>query len=620
MEELTNKILEIADKHLGSYKIVNGEIQAKYCPFCNGGKNRDQGTFYVGLYNGAYKCHRGHCEAKGSFTDLCRFFNEPITIKRYDPAKLVGTAKKTYSLPDPSKLHPLTDDIITYFATRRISEETLKAWKIASDENGNIVFPFYRGGELVFVKYREPKKYTKESKHPKEWQERNTEPILFGMDMVDVNKPLIITEGEIDALSLYEAGVKNVVSVPCGASAFDWVQICWDWLEHFQQICIFGDYDEPGTQMINTLTKRLGEERCLVPDEYPDLIVDGEFKGRVCKDANEILFVYGPETLKQLVEKCELAPVQGIIDLGSVQSIDPTTIPRIYTKIQDLDEAIGGLGEGGVTIVSGKRGEGKSTITGEFCLQAIQQGHNVCIYSGELSASKVFEWLCFQAVEARLITTKQDSRSNKIYAYVPDEIQKRVRQWFASRIFLYDNGWVGDGDPADSILDIFTVCAKRYGCSLFLVDNLMSALCSPDEENKAQARFVAKLKSFATKFKVHVILVAHPRKEKAGTLFTSDSVSGSSAITNLADIVLNIEKPDIRVTKNREFGETPFIRCQYNPVNRRIFQENKGDRIVYGWDHEGIQPPELQAMKMPQFRIKDREEYLPQDTFRQMPF
>ena len=91
--------------------------------------------------------------------------------------------------------------------------------------------------------------------------------------------------------------------------------------------------------------------------------------------------------------------------------------------------------------------------------------------------------------------------------------------------------------------EIFTICAKRYGCSLFLVDNLMSVLCSPEEENKAQARFVAKLKAFATKFNVHVILVAHPRKEKTGTVFTSDSVSGSSAITNLADIVLTRQAP-----------------------------------------------------------------------------
>ena len=77
----------------------------------------------------------------------------------------------------------------------------------------------------------------------------------------------------------------------------------------------------------------------------------------------------------------------------------------------------------------------------------------------------------------------------------------------------------------------------------------MMLLTSADEETKAQAKTVAKFKSFATKFKVHVIIIAHPKKEPAGTAFNNDSVSGSSAITNLADNVLSIEKPNIRINR-----------------------------------------------------------------------
>ena len=58
----------------------------------------------------------------------------------------------------------------------------------------------------------------------------------------------------------------------------------------------------------------------------------------------------------------------------------------------------------------------------------------------------------------------------------------------------------------------------------------MIALTSADEENKAQANFAAALKAFATKYKVHVILVAHPRKTQQGQKLTNDDVSGSSAI------------------------------------------------------------------------------------------
>ena len=96
----------------------------------------------------------------------------------------------------------------------------------------------------------------------------------------------------------------------------------------------------------------------------------------------------------------------------------------------------------------------------------------------------------------------------------------------------------------------------------------------------------------------------HPRKTKQGEAMTNDDVSGSSAITNLADNVFSLEKPSIRVLKNRDFGTTGFILCNYDPANRRIFQSNIGDHIVYSWDHTGIDIPERQACSLPEFAIQ----------------
>ena len=104
-----------------------------------------------------------------------------------------------------------------------------------------------------------------------------------------------------------------------------------------------------------------------------------------------------------------------------------------------------------------------------------------------------------------------------------------------------------------------------------------------------------------------MIVVAHPRKEKADQTFTNDSISGSSVISNLADNVLSIERPNIRVTKNRTYGDTGYILCDYDPINRRIYQKNLGDRTVYGWDHTGIKIPEDQACALPQFQIQPGE-------------
>lgn len=604
MDNMSAAVLELAEKHLGYFRVKNYQVVAEYCPFCKG-NSHDKETFAIGLNNGAWQCLRGSCGKKGNFRQLCEYFGEQAPTG-YSLPKITQQQKKVYTKPDTGILYPMTEDIVTYFATRRISEQTLLDWKIAADEKGNIVFPFYRDEELVYVKFRKPKRHEK-TDGPKEWPLPNTEPILFGMDMTTFNKPLVITEGEIDALALYEAGVSNVVSVPAGCNNLEWVNLCWDYLENFNQVILFGDSDEPGLEMVSVLSKRLGEDRCMIPNEYPEFFWNGKDMNRICKDANEILISYGPEYLKNMVDTCEPAPIKGVLELSKIPFVDPTTIPRIMTRIPMLDNMIGGLSEGGVTVVSGKRGNGKSTIFGSMALNAIEQGYTVCAYSGELSGYKFLEWIMLQATERKYIAYKTDMRSGKNICFVEPEIQKRIKAYLDNKFFLYDNSVIQDDKQTESILKVFEACARRYGCRLFLVDNLMSALCSPDEENKAQARFTAQLKAFAVKYKAHVILAAHPRKEKADATFTNDSISGSSAISNLADVVLNIERAPkgIRVTKNRDFGTTGFIPTCYDPANRRLFQLKVGDKIVYGWDHTDIKLPENPAATLEEFAIDD---------------
>jgi len=610
MDSMASAVIELAEKHLGFFRVKNGQVIAEYCPFC-GGNSHDKETFAVGLNNGAWQCLRGSCGKKGNFRNLCEFFGEQAPTG-YSLPQVSQQQKKVYSKPDPDELYPMTEEIVTYFATRRISEETMLDWKISADKKGNIVFPFYRDGELIYVKYRKPKKHTKED-GAKEWQKENTEPILFGMDMTTFNKPLVITEGEFDCLAIYEAGYSNVVSVPCGCKNLDFINLCWDYLEQFNQIILFGDSDEAGLEMISTLSKRLGEDRCMIPKEYPEYIYNGKDYNRICKDANEILTCYGPEYLKNMVESCEPAPIKGVLELSKIPFIDPTTVPRIMTKIPALDNMIGGLGEGGLTIISGKRGEGKSSLCGPLCLNAVEAGESVCVYSGELPAYKFLEWIMLQATERKYIEYKTDVRSGKNICCVSAEIQKRIKAWLDGKFYLYDNGIISDEKQTESILRVFEACARRYGTRLFVCDNLMSALVSADEENRAQAKFTAQLKAFANKYKAHVLCVAHPRKTAAGATFTSEDVSGSSAITNLADTVLNVEKSPkgIRVTKNRDFGVTGFIPTCYDPANRRIFQLNVGDRTVYGWNHTGIEIPENAAATLDEFKVDDGTETQP---------
>lgn len=99
-----------------------------------------------------------------------------------------------------------------------------------------------------------------------------------------------------------------MVSVPSGCSNLDWLDHCWDWLEKFQTIILFGDSDVPGRKMIRDVVRRLDEARCMVVEDYPE-----RPDGTPCKDANEILYFHGAETLKETLDSAAPVPVKGII-------------------------------------------------------------------------------------------------------------------------------------------------------------------------------------------------------------------------------------------------------------------------------------------------------------------
>lgn len=580
-------LIEFADKYLFPYKIRSKqrdnteEIIPQYCPFCHGGDSKDEDTFALSVDKGVYVCKRGSCGQRGQFDQLLNLFHEEADVSKLGFSK--HREKKQAVLPD-TVLRPPTQQIYDYFALRKISRETVDAFHVASDDHGMIVFPFYMDGVNVYEKFRRPWK-PRPTEKGKEWAFPGAKPVLFGMDLCSFSQPLVITEGMIDAMSLYEAGVHNVTSVPSGCECLDWIENCYDWLEHFHTIILFGDNDEPGRKMVQKVVQRLDESRCMIVEDYPDRPEGGQ-----CKDANEILYRYGWSELVDMVDKAKAVPIKGIIDLSTVVPYDPTGVTRIRTMIPKLDEVIGGLVEGGITVFTGRSGQGKSTLTGLLLLNAIEQGYSVCAYSGELRKEKFQEWINFQLAGSDYITLKHDPIRGKDIPFIPYPIQERLADYYKGKFFLFDNNEIFEHDQAHSILDVFTVGVRRYGCKLFLVDNMMTSLSDSEEETKAQGRFVNALKKFATRYSVHVLIVAHPRKTKVGETLRKDDVGGNSAIVNLADSAIVVERPNIRIIKNREEGIETMIECVYCPDSRRIYQNGKGDLNCFTWNHEDILP------------------------------
>lgn len=599
------KLIEFADQYLAPYSIKSSGTDEKLipdlCPLCHGGSHgKDKHTFCLFLNNGTFVCKRGSCGRHGRFEELAKeLANEEVKIIRTGFTK---KSEKQFVMPSVQVFDP-TEEVYRYFESRRISRATVDAMKVGSDFDGNIVFRFFWNGEDVYHKFRVPRKPKPEESKRKEWQESGTRAILFNMDNVVFSKPLIITEGEIDAMSLHEAGLTNVVSVPCGCDNNDWVTYCYDWLEKFHTIVLFGDNDAPGRRAVENWTKKLGEYRVLIVKDYPE--IPGTSPAQYCKDANEILYRFGESALIEMVESAEDVKTKGIIRVADIIPVDPTKIPRIRTNIPALDDAIGGLAEGCVTIFSGKTGNGKSTLSGLLLLNAIEQNVVCAAYSGELSAGLFQEWLLLQACGPQYIGVKWDPIRGRNIPFVPPEIQKRILNWMGDRMLLYDNNeQFVDLKQTDAIINVFTQAARKYNAKLFLIDNMMTSVADSEDEWRAQAIFINAIKKFATHYQAHVMLVCHPRKTKVGAEITSDDLSGTSSMMNLCDNAIVIKRPDLTILKNRLEGRQVTISCCYDGASRRIYEAAVGDKNNFSWDKTGIIPPKQLACDLPEYGIQ----------------
>ena len=112
------------------------------------------------------------------------------------------------------------------------------------------------------------------------------------------------------------------------------------------------------------------------------------------------------------------------------------------------------------------------------------------------------------------------------------------------------------------------------------------------------------MKKFAVHYQAHVIIVAHPKKQKQGESIDKSSVSGSSAIVNLADNAIVVQRPDLRILKNRTTGVQKDICCAYCGDSRRIFQADIGDKLRFSWDRTGLKHPDPRADSMPEYGIQ----------------
>ena len=547
-----------------------GELFFKYCPHCNGG-GKDTDTFSINLESGVFKCFRASCDYHGHFVELARDFGFKLEQEQTRYKKL------------PQKTIKSKPKAIQFLESRGISADVCRRYNITTQkDNENIlVFPFYdEQGIMQFIKYRKTD-FVKGKDKCKEWCEKDTKPILFGMAQCEDFTRLVITEGQLDSLSVVECGIKNAVSVPTGAVGFTWLSHCWDWVNKFNEIVVFGDNENGKITLVETLEKRIqGKVKCVRPEDY------------LCeKDANDILRKYGKEAIIKAVDNAQLREVKYVKRLADVEAVNLSELPKIKTGIRNLDRACGGLLRGHVTLLSGKRGEGKSTLMSQFVAQAIDQGNAVFVYSGELPNYHFKNWLDLQIAGNKNIQTRTNEYGDNEYYLLPNTVEK-INEWYYDKAYIFDNTAITD-DEYTGLLKVITDAICRYDIKLVCIDNLMTAMeCDANTDlYRQQSTFVKNLEKLAQQYDVAIVLVAHPKKTQGD--FDNDTVSGSSDITNAVSFVLNYQRAKddescdskLMITKNRMNGKLltgdNAIKLYYSEKSKRILS-NEFENIDYG--------------------------------------
>ena len=559
-------------------KIVGDELHLWECPYCH--SRKDHNTFSINLQTGQFKCLRASCGAHGNMLTLHRDFNFDLgtDVSEYERPRYSWRRFKKPEKPIES------DDVaIRYLTGRGISESVIKKYEIKSkkDNDNLIAFPFFdESGNLDFIKYRYIKPPDGKGK---EFCESGCRAILFGMKQCNPdNQTLIITEGQIDSLSVVTAGYENAVSVPLGKNGMTWFPHCFDWLHNFTTVIVFGDYEHGSMTLLDDIRSRFtwSAVKAVQPESY-----------RGCKDANDILRKFGVDAIRAAVDNAKPIMLPEVMELSDVP-YDNDDAEKLPTGIRDIDNLLeGGLSFGYFDILTGKRGDGKSTFSTMILKSAIDNNIPCFVYSGEMKCSDVRKTLDRQIAGPERIRDLYEGSNMGFHKFDLSEPNREVvGMYYKDVVYIYNTQKILIDEKPD-LLKIVETYITQFGCKFILLDNLMTLIDVVSFEGvtkyEKQELVCKALARMAQMYNVIILLIAH--KKKTDPKYQgdqNDDVLGSSEITNLAGCILSYERGGsdlkdsqrkIKITKERTAGHTNFdgITVNYDEKSKRVFGNNQ---------------------------------------------
>jgi hypothetical protein len=205
----------------------------------------------------------------------------------------------------------------------------------------------------------------------------------------------------------------------------------------------------------------------------------------------------------------------------------------IKTGITEYDKRYRGLRKSDVTLLSGPSGAAKSTVMSQMILNAVNEGNNVAVFSGELSDADFMRWLNQQAAGKAFVEPSQYEG----YYNVPYKYQLKIAEWLENHFWLYNNDY---GFNFQAIIEQLEKMIDDHKLDMLSIGNLMTLDITglSSEKYDAQSKFAWELHELAKRKNVHVIVVCHPKKPN-GLLGLYD-ISGTSDLINAMDNIIYV--------------------------------------------------------------------------------
>jgi twinkle protein len=561
---------------LNSYSV--GEYRIR-CPQCSPTrrKNNDPCLSVTVTHDSIlWMCH--HCEWNGGVKENT---NLPIRQPRVVREETVELAPPIPIVSNAN--HDLSQGSIAWLDNRKISQATAETFKLFTKDQ-KLCFPYYLDGDIVNIKSR--------TKDKRFLQEKNATKCLYNIDMLKKHwesvgtKSVIFVEGEMDVLALYEAGYKNVVSLPDGApqtakfhkddkrfKAFEHSK----WIFDADEVIVATDADENGKALRLELIHRFGKDICKVVN-FPR-IDDWQ-----CKDANECLIHYDTQILQECIQYAEEFPVHGLHGVkeyhDSVQNIyDGNEQRALSTGFKELDK-IYKIMPGTFNLITGIPNHGKSNFLDQILLNlAENEGWNFALFSPEHSTPnhirRLLEKRCRKPFDIGLHARISQDELNEGIQFLDDHFR-----------FIESTEEIPN---IEYILKKAKLAKQRFGIKGLVIDPFNQI--SPDRdyakrEDEHIRDIIAKCQQFARNHQMVVWMVAHPHKlqrNDSGVIPPPDlyQVSGSAHWANMSDVALVVHRDfednstQIITRKIREqgvYGHIGQVYFNFNNV-KKVYEE-----------------------------------------------